>query len=89
MNQVLVYGRPSFTDEYLIELISNNCKKVGLDFKFKLISEVGQFIEKDIYHIPAVEYQGEIREIKNISIKDFATEISDWLIKTESKRNLN
>jgi len=85
MKVVTVYGRPSFTSEYFMNLIIQETKKAGLNIKMKLVSEIKEIAGMPICSTPAIEFEGEIKETQKGNIEKSAKEISSWLIQKEKQ----
>jgi len=87
MTNVTLYGKPSSNYEYLKMRVLDVAKGAGLDIKLKEISDIGEFVKRSIYQIPAVEINDELI-LNVINIDSYIQQVNQALLKEEGYGNL-
>lgn len=87
MTNVTLYGKPSSNYEYLKMRVLDVAKDAGLDIKLKEISDIGVFIKRSIYQIPAVEINDELI-LNTFDIHSYIQQVNQALLKKEGYGNL-
>lgn len=88
MLNVTIYGKPSYNFEYLKSLLIKESKNAGIDVKLNEVTETSEFISNQVFRIPAIKINNELRCSNENDIVNFGKEVSKWLLSTENYGHL-
>jgi len=79
--EVKLFGKPSYSYEYLKSTIEDVIKMANLDIELNEVQETSEFIKEELNQIPAIKFNGEVKVFKNNSIKKFSKNVTQWILK--------
>lgn len=83
MIDLTIYGKPSYNFEYYKDLVQGFAKEAQITLNISEMTELDEFFEIGITHIPAFRIGDEFFEIKNHQINEIIN-LKNWILNKEN-----